>query len=93
MEFNQILELTVFYRLSVLHIDLCDLAVKITFDLIHQLHSFHDCKNLAFFYLVSHLNVRRKNTVRSFSVSDKYLQIRIREKKNYCFRRIENEAS
>ena len=36
--------LSVLYSLSVFYINFCNLTIKVTFDLVHQLHCFHNVK-------------------------------------------------
>ena len=50
--------LSVLYSLSVFYINFCNLTIKVTFNLVHQFHCFHDGKRLTFFDLISNRNKR-----------------------------------
>src|SRR5689334_14458256 len=52
--------LAVFHGLSILHETFDDLACGVRLDLIHQLHRFHDAKDLPVFDAVAGLDERRR---------------------------------
>ena len=56
--------LSVFYRRSVFDKNLFYRSLKITFDLIHKLHRFHDPENRSLFYFVSCLHERSSSFFR-----------------------------